>query len=65
MEYAVLNELISTLGFPITVCIALFYQNRRTEAHYERIVLQFTKSIQQNTATLSALIRKLEEKEND
>ena len=65
MEYAVLNELISTLGFPITVCIALFYQNRRTESHYERIVLQFTKSIQQNTATLSALIRKLEEKEND
>lgn len=62
MEYAVLNELISTLGFPIAVCIALFYQNRRTEAHYERIVLQFTESIQQNTATLSALIRKLEEK---
>lgn len=56
MEVAVLNELISNVGFPIAVCIALFWHNRETIKHYERVILRFEQSIDKNTEVMNNLI---------
>lgn len=56
MELAILNELISNVGFPIAICVALFWQNRETVKHYERVILKFEQSIDKNTEVMNMLI---------
>ena len=71
MEYTVFNELIAGLGFPIAVCVALFWSNRKTVEHYEKILLKFDSSINRNTEVMNRntevmnrLIVRIEDKTN-
>lgn len=55
MDVEAITSLISTLGFPIVVCIALFwYVNKQTESHKEEIN-GLRETINENTNILTQL----------
>lgn len=59
MDWNVVIQLISTLGFPIVCCIALFwYMVKQRDLHKEEIN-ELKKSIDNNTIILTRLFEKL------
>lgn len=44
-----LVELINVLGFPIAVCIALFYINREMIQQQQKLLTEFQNTIRDNT----------------
>lgn len=57
------TNLVSTLGFPIVACGALFWSNLKTSDHYTTTIEEMRKTIEDNTLVTKQLIDKLE-KEN-
>lgn len=53
-------DLINVVGFPIAVCIALFYIIREMSRNHKETVLEFKNSIDQNTKALHQLINKID-----
>lgn len=53
----IITDLISNVGFPIAISIALFYQLIRTN----ELVREFQATIVRNTATIERLIDSIEE----
>lgn len=59
MDWDAVLQLISTLGFPIVCCIALFwYMVKQRDLHKEEIN-ELKKSIDNNTVILTRLYEKL------
>lgn len=59
MDWNAVLQLISTLGFPIVCCIALFwYMVKQRDLHKEEIN-ELKKSIDNNTIILTRLYEKL------
>ena len=58
-----ISTIISTLGFPIVACGALFWSNLKTSDHYTQTIDAMRKTIEDNTLVTKQLIDKLE-KEN-
>ena len=58
-----ISTLISTIGFPIVACGALFWSNLKTSDHYTTTIEEMRKTIEDNTLVTKQLIDKLE-KEN-
>lgn len=59
MDLTTITTLISTLGFPIAVCIYLFYnQNRQAELHKEEID-KLRETVENNTKIMTKLCTKL------
>lgn len=44
-----LMELINVLGFPIAVCIALFYINREMMMQQQKLLTEFQNTVRDNT----------------
>ncbi len=59
MEVAVVGDLIGTLGFPVVVCIALFWSNRETVKHYEKVLFEFKRTLDANTDALTRLLERV------
>ena len=59
MDISLFESLISNLGFPAAVCGALFWYNRETVKHYERLLLEFSEVIKENTRATSELCNKI------
>lgn len=59
MDTEVMTSLISNVGFPIAISIALFYQLIKTN----EIVREFQATIVKNTATIERLIDSIEQYE--
>lgn len=53
-------ELINVVGFPIAVCIALFYVIREMSKNHKETILEFKRSVDQNTIALNQLINKID-----
>lgn len=53
-------ELINVVGFPIAVCIALFYIIREMSKNHKDTILEFKRSVDQNTVALNQLINKID-----
>lgn len=53
-------ELINIVGFPIAVCIALFYIMREMSKNHKETILEFKRSVDQNTQALNQLINKID-----
>lgn len=58
-----LSEFISTVGFPIVVAVAMFYQNNVLSKNYQDLTQQLQGKIESNTEILTRLIEKLDEDE--
>lgn len=56
-----ISNFISTLGFPIVVAVAMFYQNNVLSANYQKLTDQLQDKIQSNTETMTRLIEKLDQ----
>lgn len=62
MDVAVISGLIDNLGFPIAVVIALFWSNRETVKHYEKILLEFRNTLNENTRAMEQLFNRIDRK---
>lgn len=58
-----LSNFISTVGFPIVVAVAMFYQNNVLSANYQKLTQQLQDRIESNTEILTRLIEKLDQDE--
>ena len=56
-----LSNFISTVGFPIVVAVAMFYQNNVLSANYQKLTQQLQDRIESNTEILTRLIEKLDQ----
>lgn len=56
-----LSDFISTVGFPIVVAVAMFYQNNVLSANYQKLTQQLQDKIESNTVILTRLIEKLDQ----
>jgi len=54
-----LAQLISAVGFPIVVAVALYYQNNSLSANYQKLTQQLQEKIDNNTLVLTRLVEKL------
>lgn len=54
-----LSDFISTVGFPIVVAVAMFYQNNVLSANYQKLTQQLQDKIESNTEILTRLIERL------
>lgn len=54
-----LSNFISSVGFPIVVSVAMFYQNNILSANYQKLTEQLQNKIENNTEILTRLIEKL------
>lgn len=53
-------EAISTVGFPIAMCIALMYNNAKTTEKHKEETEAFTNALNENTLVLQKLCDKLD-----
>ena len=56
-----LSNFISSVGFPIVVAVAMFYQNNVLSANYQKLTQQLQEKIESNTEILTRLIEKLDQ----
>ena len=54
-----LTNFISTVGFPIVVSIAMFYQNNVLSSNYQNMTKELQSKIEANTLVMQQLIDKL------
>lgn len=55
MTPADITTMVSTLGFPIVCCAALFYQNWKLEERHQEEITKLSDVIAANTAALTEL----------
>lgn len=56
-----LSNFISTVGFPIVVSVAMFYQNNVLSSNYQKLTQNLQNKIESNTETITRLIEKLDQ----
>ena len=54
-----LTQLISAVGFPIVVAVALYYQNNTLSSSYQKLTRELQDKIDNNTLVLTRLVEKL------
>lgn len=59
MESNIIVELINTVGFPIAVCIALFWFNREVLKTQQKLLDDLKDTIRDNTEVLKTLVNKI------
>lgn len=65
MDTNVIVQLISSLGFPIACCIAMFWQNIRLNERHKEETTKLNEAINNNTIALNHLIDRLGGSNND
>lgn len=55
-----INTLISSLGFPIVACGALFWLNLKTSDTYTKTISEMRKTIEDNTRMIQSFLDKME-----
>ena len=65
MKYDIdaLIKLINGVGFPIVVCVALFWSNQTSVNAQQVLLAEFKETIRTNTDALNALSNKIDSKE--
>lgn len=58
-----LADFISTVGFPIVVAVAMFYQNNVLSSNYQQMTKELQDKIEANTLIMQRLIDKLDHDE--
>lgn len=62
MDLNTIGQFVSTLGFPIAVCLICFwYINKREEQHKDEVT-ELAKAINNNTIVMQKLVDRLEER---
>ena len=61
MEVTEIVSMISTVGFPIAMCVMLCWYVKSTNDSYRQDIKSLQQSIDNNTAVMNKIIDKLEE----
>ena len=62
INLGVIVELINGLGFPIAVCIALFWFNRDTIRDQQKLLIELKDIIRDNSEVMKDLINEIKRK---
>lgn len=65
MDINAIVQLVSSLGFPIACCIAMFWQNNKLNESHKAEVSKLNEAINNNTIALNHIIDKLGGTNND
>lgn len=65
MDANAIVQLVSSLGFPIACCIAMFWQNNKLNESHKAEVSKLNEAINNNTIALNHIIDKLGGTSND
>lgn len=60
MEVLPIKELIEVVGFPIAVCVALFWMLNTTIRKQTQVMEELSRSIDSNSALVQSLLNRLE-----
>lgn len=63
MNEQIIEGLITNLGFPIVVCIALFWLVIKTNESYNNMIEKLRQTIQENTQLINDVLEHLKEEE--
>lgn len=64
MDINTIGAFISSYGFPIVACAALFWQNIKQEENHKETMNNLTKVIQENTAAINKILVYIEALDN-
>lgn len=59
MDLQAILQAISTVGFPIVACIALFIRMDKSDQHHEQEVDKLSEAINNNTIVMTKLVERL------
>lgn len=59
MDANAIVQLVSSLGFPIACCVAMFWQNNKLNESHKAEVSKLNEAINNNTIALNHIIDKL------
>ena len=63
MEISTMTELISTIGFPIAVCLICFWYIYKKDIEHKDILEKMTEAIHNNTTVVQRLLDKLDKED--
>lgn len=63
MDMSAISQLISSVGFPIAACVALFWQMNRESTQHKEEMDALKESLNQNTLAITKLVLFMQEKE--
>lgn len=59
MDTSTIVQIISSLGFPIACCVAMFWQNNKLNESHKEETAKLNEAINNNTIALNHLIDKI------
>ena len=62
MDFATISQLISSVGFPIAACVALFWQMTKESERHKEEMNALKESLNQNTLAITKLVVFMQEK---
>lgn len=65
MDTNAIIQIVSSLGFPIACCVAMFWQNNKLNESHKAEVSKLNEAINNNTIALNHIIDKLGGTSND
>lgn len=63
MDFATISQLISSVGFPIAACVALFWQMTKESERHKEEMNALKESLNKNTLAITKLVVFMQEKE--
>lgn len=63
MDFSAVSQLISSVGFPIAACVALFWQMNKESTQHKEEMDALKESLNQNTLAITKLVLFMQEKE--
>lgn len=63
MDFSAVSQLISSVGFPIAACVALFWQMNRESTQHKEEMDSLKDSLNKNTLAITKLVLFMEQKE--
>ena len=61
MDVSAITQIVSTLGFPIVMCAALFWELDKSHAQHKEEIGKLSESLNNNTVVMEKLLVKLGE----
>jgi hypothetical protein len=63
MDFSAVSQLITSVGFPIAACVALFWQMNKESTQHKEEMDALKESLNQNTLAITKLVLFMQEKE--
>lgn len=63
MDFSAVSQLISSVGFPVAACVALFWQMNKESTQHKEEMDALKESLNQNTLAITKLVLFMQEKE--